>query len=261
MKNSRITALALFLVHFLCSGCSSGLMDLKLSARLEEPLPGAGDTALGCAQEFPPLVGVDFLAADSVERHFIEIQENGSPPGGWVLENHELSALPGGPYQHLMSRCPFRNFELDFSWVIAPAGNSGVKYLVDPVRGPVGLEYQILDDEKHPDAGKGAHRQSAALYDLYPPVATKKINPPGQLNKSRIVVTGNHVEHWLNGQRVLQFERGSSDFLERVQRSKFKKFAGFGEQLDGRILIQHHSDVVTFKEFKVTNTNTEAESN
>src|SRR4029453_11575672 len=104
----------------------------------------------------------------------------------------------------------FDNFDLTFEWKIAPGGNSGVKYLVTEDRsGPIAHEYQVIDDERHADAKIGPHRATAALHGGIPPRATKKVKPAGEINMSRIVVNGMHVEHWLNGAKVLEYELGS----------------------------------------------------
>ncbi len=146
----------------------------------------------------------------------------------------------------------FSDFDLRFEWRIAPGGNSGVKYFVTEERtDPIAHEYQVLDDERHPDAKVGPHRQTAAFYDVLPPARDKPLRPAGDWNQSRILVEGNHVEHWLNGRRVLEYELGSSAVKEAIARSKFKGVAGFGTRIKGHILLQDHGDEVCYRSVKI----------
>ena len=146
----------------------------------------------------------------------------------------------------------FSDFDLRFEWRIAPGGNSGVKYFVTEGRdGPIAHEYQVLDDGRHPDARIGPHRQTAALYDVLPPARDKPLRPVGEWNQSRILVKGSHVEHWLNGRRVLEYELGSPELKAAIARSKFKGVAGFGTRIKGHILLQDHGDEVCYRSVKI----------
>ena len=147
----------------------------------------------------------------------------------------------------------FDDFDLRFDWRVAPGGNSGVKYLVDERRdGPIAHEYQVLDDERHPDGKVGPQRQAAAFYDVLPPdAAKKKLRPAGEWNQGRIVVRGTHVEHWLNGQKVVQYELGSPQLKAAIAKSKFKDVAGFDAKLKGPILLQDHGDEACYRNIKI----------
>jgi len=142
---------------------------------------------------------------------------------------------------------------------ISSGGNSGIKYYVDTTinKGPgssIGLEYQILDDELHPDAKLGAHEGSrtvCSLYDLIQADPTKPINPVGEWNTAYISSKDNHVEHWLNGVKVLEYERGSPEFLKLVAESKYAKWPNFGTLEKGEILLQDHGDRASFKNIKI----------
>ena len=147
--------------------------------------------------------------------------------------------------------------QLDFK--LTKGANSGIKYFVDTDinKGPgssIGLEYQILDDENHPDARLGNHEGSrtlASLYDLIKVDPDKPVNPVGEWNHARIVSRDNHVEHWLNGMKVLEYERKSDSYKKLVAESKYKVWPNFGEADQGHILLQDHGDRVAFKNIKI----------
>ncbi|MEP7269980.1 MAG: DUF1080 domain-containing protein [Acidobacteriota bacterium] len=186
------------------------------------------------------------------------------PGKGWVAEGGmiKLTSRPEGsagePNGDLITVDQFENFEFEIEWRLGKGGNSGIKYLVSEDlpktgRSGVSFEYQVLDDENHPDAKMGiaGNRTVGALYDLIPPSGSKKVKPVGQFNLTRIVKRGSHIEHWLNGEKVVEFEQGSDDLKARIAASKFKTTAGFGEAKRGHILLQDHSDGVWFKNIKI----------
>ncbi len=178
------------------------------------------------------------------------------PGQGWAVRDGALvKSATGTGDSHgggdIVTLDRFDDFDLRFEWRIAPGGNSGVKYLVTEDRaGPIAHEYQLIDDSKHPDAKIGEHRQTAALYDALP--ATRKtLRPTGEFNESRILVRGRHVEHWLNGRKVLEYELESDALMAAKAKSKFKDVAGWGTKLKGHILLQDHGDEIAFRNLKI----------
>jgi hypothetical protein len=185
------------------------------------------------------------------------------PAKGWQMKDGVLLVLKsdgseGGRGGDIVTREKYSDFELSVDFKITPGANSGIKYFVDAElnKGPgssIGLEYQILDDVRHPDAkeGRNGNRTLASVYDLYPASAAKRSNPVGEWNTARVVSRGAHVEHWLNGEKVVEYDRFTPTFRKDVQESKYKTWPGFGEWKDGHILLQDHGDEVHFRNLKI----------
>ena len=133
------------------------------------------------------------------------------------------------------------------------AGNSGVKYFVTETRNAaLGHEYQMIDDEREPNTNSAdGKRVTASFYDVLKPAVIPPTKPPGEINQSRILVKGNHVEHWLNGVKVLEYECGSEAVRAAVAASKFKTTTGFGTKIKGHLLLQDHGSEVWFRNLKV----------
>ena len=180
------------------------------------------------------------------------------PARGWRMENGEL-IVAGNTGGDIVTNDMFDAFELQLEVKLTPGANSGIFYFVPKDKDPLlGLEYQLLDDERHPDAklGVDGNRTLASLYDLIPraPLMTNVGLAPkiGEWQHARIVARADgHIEHWLNGVKVLEFTRGSEDFRKRVAASKFKTMTGFGTEKSGRIMLQDHGDEVRFRSVKV----------
>jgi len=177
-----------------------------------------------------------------------------TPPGpGWKVEDGVLTKPAKAPGGNIVTTESFTDYELSWEWKIADKGNNGLKYLIDEKRGGApGPEYQMLDDNGHPD-GKvnGTKRQTASLYDILSASPDKKLKTPGEWNESKIIVKGNHVEHWLNGAKVLSYELGSPELKEAISKSKFKDAAGFGEKITGPIMLTDHMDEVSYRNIKI----------
>ena len=173
------------------------------------------------------------------------------PADKWIVEDGWLHGLGKGGGD-IITTNQFEQFELSWEWKLEEGGNSGVKYFIIESRGAIGHEYQILDDNKHPDGKLAAgKRLTAAYYDVLKTSVPTNLKAPGEVNESRILVKGNHVEHWLNGQKVLEYECGSPEVKAAVAASKFNKTAGFGERVKGHILFQDHNDEVWFRNVKI----------
>lgn len=189
------------------------------------------------------------------------------PENGWEIKNGELSVLASEGKESaaggdIVTKELFGDFALKVDFKIYEGdANSGIKYYVDTDinKGPgssIGLEYQILGSD-HPDYENGSHPESRKMASLYDLIKADPIpvNPVGQWNTAKIVSQNNHVEHYLNGIKVLEYERGSEDFRDLVKHSKYKKWKDFGELKKGQILLQEHGDRVSFKNIKIKKLN------
>jgi hypothetical protein len=193
--------------------------------------------------------------------------KEGFPTGGWAVEDGTLSIAKtdGRESQNagdIVTAGEYSNFDLTFEFRLTEGANSGLKYFVvehqpKPSGSAFGLEYQVLDDARHPDAkmGREGNRTVSSLYDLMP-AQNKPVVQIGAWNQGRVLSKGNHVEHWLNGTKVLEYERGSEEFRKLVAQSKYaapayNKQGRFGEAPKGHILLQDHGDRVSFRSIKI----------
>ncbi|HEY7182065.1 MAG TPA: DUF1080 domain-containing protein [Blastocatellia bacterium] len=201
-------------------------------------------------------------------RSYFETME---PSKGWSIEagcfkNSKGNGRPRSGGGDIMTVEQFTDFDFRFEWSMPPVGNSGVYYLFqerqdkpgvgmymgDDGRSPVGFEYQLLDDERHPDAiNNGPIRSTGSLYSLIPPNDSKRLKPTGEFNESRIVIRGKHVEHWLNGAKIVEYDLGSPTLIDAIAKSKYKAVPGFGSKARTRILLQDHGDEVRFRNLKI----------
>ena len=191
------------------------------------------------------------------------------PTQGWIINNGELKVNAtdgaesgnGGDIVTIKSYGP--DFELVWDWKMETVGgNSGLKYFVQENRTAkgrkygYGLEYQILDDMNHPWMKQGKmvpndYHTLGALYEFFPASSNKKPAPLGEWNKSRILSKNNKVEHWLNGRKILAYERGGKAFMEMLSKSKFNKIENFGQEEKGKILLQDHGGKVSYRNVKI----------
>lgn len=187
------------------------------------------------------------------------------PAQGWEIKDGILTVLPSnggeeGGGGDLVTTDTYSAFDLKFEFKLTEGANSGVKYFVTEAestggKSAIGLEYQILDDARHPDAklGKDGDRTLSSLYDLIPrkniPAAIK---PIGEWNQGEIIVMpNNHVEHWLNGHKMVEYERGSKAYRQLVAISKYKDWKAFGEAPAGHILLQDHGNQVSYRSIRI----------
>src|SRR5205085_3839975 len=179
------------------------------------------------------------------------------PEKGWEVKDGEMRVLASQGKEaanggDIVTKDQYSAFDLSFQFKLSPGGNSGVKYFVtlteNNTGSAIGLEYQVLDDSLHPDAKMGinGNRTLSSLYDLIKAEKTSRfIKQPGKWNTGRIVVyPNNHVEHYLNGIKELQYERGSQAYRDLVAISKYKVWKDFGEAKEGYILLQDHGNEV-----------------
>jgi len=208
--------------------------------------------------------GVELLWDGRTTRGWRGAYKNEFPEKGWTMRDGVLTVARSGGAESenggdIVTEKMYGTFDLQFEFRITEGANSGVKYFVTEGEGnkgsAIGLEYQVLDDEKHPDAKQGAvgNRTMASLYDLIPAVKVTRDAPPvGAWNSGRIVVyPDNRVEHWLNGNRVVEYQRGTPIYQALVARSKYAQWENFGMAEEGRILIQDHGDEVSFRSIKI----------
>ncbi|MFS4445482.1 DUF1080 domain-containing protein [Maribacter sp. 2307UL18-2] len=190
------------------------------------------------------------------------------PENGWAMKDGILTVLSSGGQESrnggdIVTVNSFGDFELSVDFKITEGANSGIKYFVDSELNKgegsaIGLEFQVLDDEKHPDAkkGKNGNRTVGSLYDLIRAENNgssrgKNFKGVGKWNNARILVKGGHVEHWLNQIKVVEFDRFSQLFAALVEKSKYEKWDNFGRLPEGLILLQDHGDEVSFKNIKI----------
>lgn len=194
-----------------------------------------------------------FLLWDgSTAQGWRSVRSDAFPQKGWEMKEGVLSVLKKGGGGDIITEQVFTNFTLKLEFRLTRAANSGIKYFFNPKRhNGTSPEFQVLDSA-HPDAqkGKNGSRKVASLYDVLPAPAAK-LRPLGEWNEAMIVCQGKQVEHWLNGEKVLSFERGSEAFRAAVAQSKFSKIPNWGEAESGHILLQDHTDHVSYRNIKM----------
>ncbi|MEZ4455178.1 MAG: DUF1080 domain-containing protein [Gemmatimonadales bacterium] len=175
-------------------------------------------------------------------------------PDGWQVVDGALTRV--GPAADIVTDGKYRDFELVLEWRLAEGGNSGIFYrgveAADPKKRALYFsapEMQVLDDDRHPD-GKSPLTSAGAAYGLYPAPrgATK---PIGEWNSARVLIEHNHVQHWLNGVKMADYELGGADWKERVAKSKFNQWPEYGTAAEGVIGLQDHGDWVAFRNIKI----------
>jgi 3-keto-disaccharide hydrolase len=233
MSRSVVACVVCLASAVLCGACAS----------TSSSASSVSSVSSGSAMEWRPLFDGTDLAGWRGYR-------SATPPSGWhVVDGTLVRQGPGGD---IITADTFANFELALEWKIAPGGNSGIMYRVtEDAQAPyeTGPEMQVLDDERHAD-GRSRLTAAGSLYALYPAPAGV-VKPAGAWNAARIVVNGNHVEHWLNGTKTVDAEIGSDDWNQRVASSKFRRWPGFGKAKRGHIALQDHGDWVAYRNIQI----------
>jgi hypothetical protein len=173
-------------------------------------------------------------------------------PAGWRVVDGALTRVAEAG--DIVTEEQFGDFELTLEWKVAPGGNSGIFYRVGEAPElewvwQTGPEMQVLDDARHRD-GARPETSAGACYGLYP-APPGVVRPAGEWNQVRILVQGDHVEHWLNGRKVVEYELGSPDWRDRVRRSKFRELPRYGREPAGHIALQDHGDWVAYRHIKI----------
>lgn len=207
--------------------------------------------------------GWELLFDGSSTEAWIGAKSTSFPDKGWSIVDGDLivHASGGGESAHggdIVTKKDYGNFELEVDFKMTEGANSGIKYFVDPqlnkgAGSAIGCEFQILDDNAHPDAKEGVlgNRTLGSLYDMIPAPENKRVNGIGNWNRARIVSKDGHVEHWLNNIKLLEYERGTPMWRALVNYSKYQKWPNFGEWDAGPILLQDHGDEVHFRNIKI----------
>ena len=253
-KTILIAAAALLL-----AGCSGG--NANKQAGSEQPCEAVADNTLS-SQEIEE--GWTLLWDGATTEGWRGAKSEEFPAQGWVIEDGLLKVMPSDGAESanggdIITRATYRNFILKVDFRLTEGANSGIKYFVDPelnkgAGSAIGCEFQLLDNDNHPDAKLGVkgNRTLASLYDLIP--AVESIWEAFDMDKfhtATIIVQGQKVEHWLDGVKAVEYERGTQEWNALVAYSKYRNWPDFGNAAEGHILLQDHGNEVWFKNIKI----------
>ncbi len=245
----------------------AGTLTLSVACNRKASENSAGITCLNMLTPEEEAAGWQLLFDGSTLTGWRGMGLDSIPHAYWRTENgtihkvarSQVSPLPDGtlpPTCDLMTIDTFLNFDLTFEWKISQAGNSGIKYNVSEemsiAKGSthaLGFEYQIIDDVNYPGE-LSPDQHTGALYALFPPVNAHP-RPAGEWNRGRILLRGNHGEHWINGTKVMEYELGTPLFDSLFRQSKYHKYPFFPEKRYGHIVLQDHADDVWFRHLKI----------
>ncbi len=216
-----------------------------------EPVPASGQEAPNVLTEEERALGFELLFdGESLERWRGFKRED--PPAGWKVEDGVVHFTPGVEGGDIITREQFDDFDLRLEWKISEGGNSGIFFRVTEEAERTyhtGPEMQVLDDARHVDGGN-AKTSTGANYALHAP-SESAVRPVGEWNEARIVADGNHVEHWLNGVKIVEYELGSEEWEALVAGSKFIEWPLYGRQPSGHIGLQDHGDHVWYRSIRI----------
>ena len=233
--------------------CAAGAVVLLMQTGCDAqqpPQPAAGgNVAHNTLTEAERVAGWRLLFDGTTTAGWRGYMKQGAPAGWQAVDGALTRAAAGGD---IVTNDKYRNFELVLDWKVSEGGNSGIFYRA--IEGPEAIyhsapEMQILDDAKHRD-GQSDLTSAGANYGLH---AARRgvVKPPGEWNTSRLVVNGNHVEHWLNGEKLLEYELGSPEWKQLVVKSKFNEWPEYGKAAEGHIGLQDHGDWIAFRNIKI----------
>jgi len=262
MTNDEIARPSFFILHFRDAAVSFPMMKtflLLLAATLfsSARVVADGENTLTAAEQ---AAGWKLLFDGKTVPGLRGLKSADFLKTGWKIEDgtlicpkeiKQMGKITGGD---LCTVETFTDFEFSFEWRTGVAGNSGVMYLARAgfMQKASGLEYQLIDDTHHPDGLKGGPvRRTGALYGILPPAEDKKYNMPPQWNESRIIVDGNHVEHWLNGAKVLEYTLGSPELMRAATANRARVAPGFGTKFKAPIVLLDEGDEIAFRNLKI----------
>jgi hypothetical protein len=184
--------------------------------------------------------------------HWREYNKTEFPFDGWAIENGILKTIVGGNRVDIITRELYKDFELVLEWKASPAGNSGIFYFATEKGDYVwqtAPEMQVLDNDRHPD-GKNPLTSAGSLFALIAPSedVSKKI---GEFNEARIVAKKNHIEHWLNGKKILEYDYNSDSIKDLISKSKFASMPLFAKENIGHIGLQHHGEEIWYRNIRI----------
>lgn len=192
--------------------------------------------------------GWQLLFDGKTTKHWRGIGKQDFPDAGWQVTNGcllKIAKVYGGD---IITREKFTDFDFQWEWRIASNGNSGVKYFIAEKPRSPGHEYQLLDDRRTRDEKSS----TGSFYTIIAPPKDKPLNPPGEWNQSRIRVKGNHVEHWLNGKKIVEYDCGSAEVREAAAKSKYRNVPNYGAKIpDTHIMLTDHRDETWFRNLKI----------
>lgn len=212
---------------------------------------------LALSLSFLLAAAASLTAADPVTLTLADFADTkgAAPSAGWVAEADGVIHLSGKGAGSLISKNEYSSFELEWDWKVAVGGNNGIKYWVIDAGKPgkpnwLGIEYQMIDDEKHEDAVRGDNHNTASIYDIKGAAKDKAVKPAGEWNTSKIVVKDGKIEHWLNGKLAVSADTASEEFKAGVAASKFKAVEGFAPG-HGHLMLTEHGDETWFRNIRV----------
>jgi len=197
--------------------------------------------------------GWALLFDGKTSKGWVKADGNPFPSEGWFIKDGMLTLEEGWKGGDIKTVEEYADFDLSVDFLYSHSCNSGIKYFFTNYKkgGYLGLEYQLLDDVRAEDNTREDHL-CGALYDIFPADSSKKkLKGPGEWNTALIISRGMHVEHWLNGEKIVEFDRGSNKYLAGVAKSKYKSDPVFGMIDKGNILLQDHGYTISFRNIKI----------